>query len=56
MTSPLDELRSTADEWWKHYLSTEKPEPPSDDEIRTLMASEREALDKWTAKEKAKEK
>ena len=56
MTSPLDELRSTADEWWKHYLATEKPEPPTDDEIRTLIESERAALATWNAKEKEKAK
>ena len=56
MTSPLDELRSTADEWWKHYLAGEHPETPTDDEIRMLIEAERAAMDKWNAKEKEKAK
>lgn len=54
--SPLDELRGNADEWWRKHYAGEHPGPPTDDEIRILIESERAAYARWTKKEEEKEK
>ena len=57
MTSPLDELRGTADAWHKKLSETGKsPGPPTDEDLRVAIKSEHAAMHAWLLKQEDKEK
>jgi len=57
VTSPLDELRGTADAWHKKLAETGKsPGTPTDDQLREAIKIERAAMHAWLLKQEDKEK
>jgi len=57
MTSPLDELRGTADAWHKKLAETGKsPGTPTDDDLHEAIKIETAAMHAWMLKQEDKEK